>query len=67
MGLFFAKQYIAFYPSEVKDTKMASSRSKLEEDWQKANESDVKPEPSKDPLDKMNESPIEPTELPWST
>jgi hypothetical protein len=59
MGLFFAKQYIAFYPVEIKP---ASSRSKVE-DSLKANESDVNATDSKDPLDRINESPPDPTTL----
>ena len=55
MGLFFAKQYIAFYPVA------ASSTSKVE-DSLKANESDVKATDSKDPLDRINESPPDPTD-----
>jgi len=60
MGLFFAKQYISFYPVESKATKVLSSSSRLEEESVKASESKGC-EP--DALDRINESPLDPTTL----
>ena len=60
MGLFFAKQYINFYPVEIK---VASSTSKVEEECLKANPGAAKEADVKDPLDRINESPPDPTDI----
>ena len=60
MGLFFAKQYISFYPDKVKVTKVVSSTSRIEEESVKTSESKAC-EP--DPLDRINESPPDPTDI----
>jgi len=60
MGLFFAKQYMSFYPVEAKVTKVISSTSRVEEESVKTSESKGC-EP--DALDRINESPPDPTDI----